>query len=344
VKLRAKGINRAMSFLEIQNVSKTFESKTVLDNISLSINEGEFFSIVGPSGCGKTTLLRIIAGLETASSGEIVLNGENISNKTPQERDIGIVFQNYALFPHMTVFENIAYGLKIKKKSKETIRKKVYDVLEKVKLTDKADVRVTNLSGGEQQRVSLARVIVIEPKVILFDEPLSNLDYILRLETRGEIKRLQKETGITSVYVTHDQSEALALSDRIAVLNNGMLQQLGNPIDVYYNPVNYFVADFICHANFFNADECQKFFDLNIDTNKNLVVLPEELYLSSENANQDLIISDIQFNGLTTEYFIKYDEKFFRSFLVSKSGNHFRVGDSVNISIPQNLNRMVAVA
>ncbi|HEX2788173.1 MAG TPA: ABC transporter ATP-binding protein [Ignavibacteria bacterium] len=333
-----------MSFLEIKNVNKSFETKKVLDNISLSINKGEFFSIVGPSGCGKTTLLRIIAGLETATSGDIVLNGENISKKSPQERDIGIVFQNYALFPHMTVFENVAYGLKIKKESKETIRKKVYDVLEKVKLTDKTDVRVTNLSGGEQQRVSLARVIVIEPKVILFDEPLSNLDYILRLETRGEIKRLQKETGITSVYVTHDQSEALALSDRIAVLSKGVLQQLGNPIDVYYNPVNYFVADFICHANFFNAEESNKFFGLNIENNKNLVVLPEELFLSNENVNQDLIISDIQFNGLTTEYFIKYGDKFFRSFMVSKSGNHFKIGDAVGISIPQNLNRKVLIA
>lgn len=333
-----------MSFLEIKNVNKIFETKKVLDNISLNINEGEFFSIVGPSGCGKTTLLRIIAGLETATSGDVVLNGENISKKSPQERDIGIVFQNYALFPHMTVFENIAYGLKIKKESKETIRKKVYDVLEKVKLTDKADVRVTNLSGGEQQRVSLARVIVIEPKVILFDEPLSNLDYILRLETRGEIKRLQKETGITSVYVTHDQSEALALSDRIAVLNKGVLQQLGNPIDVYYNPANYFTADFICHANFFNGEESKKFFGLNIESNKNLVVLPEELFLSNENVNQDLIISDIQFNGLTTEYFIKYNNKFFRSFMVSKSGNHFRIGDAVGISVPQNLNRTVLIA
>jgi ABC-type Fe3+/spermidine/putrescine transport system ATPase subunit len=268
-----------MSFLKIENVNKSFESKKVLDNISLSINEGEFFSIVGPSGCGKTTLLRIIAGLETASSGEVMLKGENISKKSPQERDIGIVFQNYALFPHMTVFENVAYGLRIKKESKEVIRKKVYDVLEKVKLTDKADVRVTTLSGGEQQRVSLARVIVIEPKVILFDEPLSNLDYILRLETRGEIKRLQKETGITSVYVTHDQSEALALSERIAVLDKGKLQQLGNPVDVYYNPANYFVADFICHANFFNAEECQRFFRVNIEKNKNIVVLTEELFL-----------------------------------------------------------------
>lgn len=333
-----------MSFLEIKNVSKTFDSKTVLNNISLSINKGEFFSIVGPSGCGKTTLLRIIAGLETSSSGDIILNKENISKKSPQERDIGIVFQNYALFPHMSVFENVAYGLKIKKEPKESIRKKVYDVLEKVKLTDKADTRVTNLSGGEQQRVSLARVIVIEPKVILFDEPLSNLDYILRLETRSEIKRLQKETGITSVYVTHDQSEALALSDRIAVLNKGELQQLGNPVNVYYDPANYFVADFICHANFFNADECQKFFGLNIERNKNLVVLPEELFLSGENANQDLIIADIQFNGLTTEYFVKYGEKLFRSFMVSKSENHFKIGDAVSISIPQNLNRTVTVA
>lgn len=340
-----------MSFLEIKNINKSFDknfdskdSKKVLNNISLSINKGEFFSIVGPSGCGKTTLLRIIAGLEISSSGDIILNNENITKRSPQERDIGIVFQNYALFPHMTVFENVAYGLKIKKDPKETIRKKVYGVLEKVKLTDKADVRVTNLSGGEQQRVSLARVIVIEPKVILFDEPLSNLDYILRLETRGEIKRLQKETGITSVYVTHDQSEALALSDRIAVLSKGNLQQLGNPIEVYYNPANYFVADFICHANFFTTEESNKFFGVNIGNSQNLVVLPEELSISNGNLNRELIISDIQFNGLTTEYFISSGQKFFRSFMVSKSGDHFKIGDAVSISIPQNLNRTVPVA
>ena len=211
-----------MSILTLKNISKSFSTTKVLDDISLVLKQGEFFSVVGPSGCGKTTLLRIIAGLEFPTSGEILIDGVNSTNLTPQKRNIGIVFQNYALFPNMTVFENVAYGLEVKKLSKDMIREKVSSVLEIVRMSDKADKSVTTLSGGEQQRVSLARVIVTEPALLLFDEPLSNLDYALRLETRNEIKRLQREIGITSVYVTHDQSEALALSDRIAVLNMGI--------------------------------------------------------------------------------------------------------------------------
>ncbi|MEO6694928.1 MAG: ABC transporter ATP-binding protein, partial [Ignavibacteria bacterium] len=223
-----------MKNLSIKNISKDFGSNKVLTDINIEVNNGEFFSIVGPSGCGKTTLLRIIAGLESASAGKIIINEKDYTKIPPQKRNVGIVFQNYALFPNMTVYENIAYGLEIKKLDKNSIKQKINSVLEKVQLSHKTHNNVTTLSGGEQQRVSLARVIVTEPDLILFDEPLSNLDYSLRLETRNELKRLQKVVGITSVYVTHDQTEALALSDRVAVLNKGVLQQTGNPHDIYF--------------------------------------------------------------------------------------------------------------
>ncbi|MBK8550332.1 MAG: ABC transporter ATP-binding protein [Ignavibacteria bacterium] len=266
-----------MSILTLKNISKLFDSISVLDKISFELNKGEFFSVVGPSGCGKTTLLRIIAGLEFPTSGEIFIEDVNATNLIPQKRKIGIVFQNYALFPNMTVFDNVAYGLEVKKLSKSEIKEKVGSVLEKVRMNDKANKSVTTLSGGEQQRVSLARVIVTEPALLLFDEPLSNLDYALRLETRNEIKRLQREIGITSVYVTHDQSEALALSDRIAVLNKGVVQQLGTPHEVYFKPENIFTADFIGHSNFFDNDYAKEIFNIDINKDELLSVFPEEI-------------------------------------------------------------------
>ncbi|MBK9331063.1 MAG: ABC transporter ATP-binding protein [Ignavibacteria bacterium] len=223
-----------MANLRIENLTKKFDDHVVLSDINFNIGQGEFFSIVGPSGCGKTTLLRIIAGLEFPDSGKIIINGKDITSLPPQKRRIGIVFQNYALFPNMSVYDNIAYGLRIQKTDKTVLDSKINSVLEIVSLTHKIHNSVTSLSGGEQQRVSLARVIVTEPELILFDEPLSNLDYALRIETRNELKRLQRDVGITSVYVTHDQTEALALSDRVAVLNKGVVQQTGSPDDVYY--------------------------------------------------------------------------------------------------------------
>ena len=231
--------------LIVKDISKKFSEQTVLESINLEIKQGEFFSLLGPSGCGKTTLLRIISGLEHATSGKIILEGNDVTDLSPQQRKVGIVFQNYALFPNMNVFKNVAYGLEIKKENKEEIKRKVDEVLKKVNLSHKAEASVSELSGGEQQRASLARVIVNQPSLILFDEPLSNLDYALRLEARSEIKRLQREAGITSVYVTHDQGEALALSDRIAVMNKGVIQQVGTPQELYNKPVNSFVAAFV---------------------------------------------------------------------------------------------------
>lgn len=324
-----------MPILSLKNISKTFSSTKVLNNIDLELDKGEFFSVVGPSGCGKTTLLRIIAGLEFPSGGEIYIDGINSTDLIPQKRKIGIVFQNYALFPNMTVFENVAYGLEVKKIPKNKIREKVDTVLAKVRMQDKTGNSVTTLSGGEQQRVSLARVIVTEPDLLLFDEPLSNLDYALRLETRNEIKRLQKEIGITSVYVTHDQSEALALSDRIAVLNKGNIQQTGTPFEIYYRPANIFVADFIGHANFFDKKAAKEILGIT-DMNDDVVlsVYPEEIIpvSCSEDCNAEII--DVQFTGFSTEYIIDSGGKFIKSQQQADSlKNIFNTGQKVRLTL-----------
>lgn len=324
-----------MPILSLKNISKNFSSTRVLSNINLELNKGEFFSVVGPSGCGKTTLLRIIAGLEFPSEGEIFIDGINSTDLFPQKRNIGIVFQNYALFPNMTVFQNVAYGLEVKKIPKEKIREKVDNVLSKVRMRDKAGNSVTTLSGGEQQRVSLARVMVTEPSLLLFDEPLSNLDYALRLETRNEIKRLQREIGITSVYVTHDQSEALALSDRIAVLDKGIIQQTGSPFEIYYKPANIFVADFIGHANFFDKKSALEILGITeMKDDELLSVYPEEIIpvVCSEDCNA--VITDVQFTGFTTEYLIDAKGKQIKSQQqADPSKYNFKTGQAVRLTL-----------
>ncbi|MEO8209763.1 MAG: ABC transporter ATP-binding protein [bacterium] len=322
-----------MAILTLRNISKSFESTEVLKNISFELINGEFFSVVGPSGCGKTTLLRIIAGLEFVTSGEILIKEKDASRLPPQKRNIGIVFQNYALFPNMTVFENVAYGLEVRKLTKEKIKEKVYAVLEKVRMTHKADISVTTLSGGEQQRVSLARVIVTEPALLLFDEPLSNLDYALRIETRNEIKRLQRDIGITSVYVTHDQSEALALSDRIAVLNKGVIQQIGTPHNVYYKPQNIFTAEFIGHSNLFDKNSAKEIFNIEIKPEEMLSIFPEELIPVKCTENCKANIADVQFTGFSIEYLIEVNGKMVKS--LQPADNYkkdFEIGDTVNLS------------
>jgi len=330
--------------LSVKNISKSFGTEKVLDNVNIDLVKGEFFSVVGPSGCGKTTLLRIFAGLEFPSEGQIFINDIDSTNLIPQKRNIGIVFQNYALFPNMTVFENIAYGLEIKKFNKDEIKEKVNQVLEKVKLTSQAQKSVTLLSGGQQQRVSLARVLVTEPALLLFDEPLSNLDYSLRLEARNEIKRLQKDIGITSVYVTHDQSEALSMSDRIAVMNKGKIMQIGTPQEVYFKPQNIFVADFIGHSNFFNNSEAKKIFNINIDIDKDALIsfFPEELIPELSKAESELKLIDIQFTGFSTEYLISFGDKIINSRrLAGYTENTLRPGDNISFTIDQSKLRIL---
>jgi spermidine/putrescine transport system ATP-binding protein len=237
----------------MDNIVKKFGSVVAVDNISFNIFAGEFFSILGPSGCGKTSLLRLIAGLEKSDSGLIYLNGNIINQIPPYRRDVNMVFQNYALFPHMNVYENISFGLKLKGMKKNKIDEKVSNILETVGLIGMGSRRPGKLSGGEQQRVALARALVNEPSVLLLDEPLGALDLKLRKQMQLELKSLQKKLGITFIYVTHDQEEALTMSDRIAIMNLGKLEQLGTPLEVYEHPQSEFVANFIGISNIFSG-------------------------------------------------------------------------------------------
>lgn len=241
------------NIIEIKNVSKFFGDEQALDNVSLNIINGEFITLLGPSGCGKTTLLRIISGLETPTNGQIFINGKDVTELPPEERHLNMVFQNYALFPHMTVFENIAFGLRCKHVPESEIKTRVEKILEIVKLQKYVKRKPNQLSGGQQQRVAIARAVVNEPLVLLLDEPLSALDYNLRKDMQIELKQLQRRLGITFVFVTHDQEEALSMSDRVAVMNEGVVEQFGTPKDIYEEPCNLYVADFIGEANIFST-------------------------------------------------------------------------------------------
>jgi iron(III) transport system ATP-binding protein len=236
-------------YVTIRDAVKRFAEVTAVNGISVNVEKGEFFTLLGPSGCGKTTLLRMIAGFHKIDSGTILFDDMIINNVPAHKRDTGMVFQSYAIFPHMTVRENIAYGLKARKVPKTEIKKRVDDALELVQITKLANRKPNQLSGGQQQRVALARAFVIEPSVLLMDEPLSNLDAKLRVQMRVIIKKLQRRLGITTIYVTHDQEEALAISDRIAVMENGNIMQVGIPSEIYKNPQNLFVAGFVGTSN-----------------------------------------------------------------------------------------------
>lgn len=239
--------------LELKSVTKFFGSNKVLDDVDLTINDGEFLTLLGPSGCGKTTLLRLIAGFERPTSGKIIMNGKEISHLPPNRRFVNTVFQQYALFPHMTVFDNVAFGLQMKGLPDEEIEIEVFSALEKVKMHQFYLRYPSELSSGQQQRVAMARAFINNPKVLLLDEPLSALDYKLRQEMQIELKELQRDLGVTFVYVTHDQEEALSMSDRVAVLNEGMIEQVGTPIQIYEEPKNMFVAKFVGEINVFDG-------------------------------------------------------------------------------------------
>ena len=242
--------------VRLEGVSKIYlDPKTnkpfkAVDSINLNIQPGEFVTLLGPSGCGKTTTLRMIAGFESPDEGEIYLGDEAINELTPNKRDTAMVFQSYALFPHMNIFDNVAYGLKLRHVPKAEIRTRVFDMLKLVGLEGMENRFTNQLSGGQQQRVALARALIVEPGVLLFDEPLSNLDAKLRVYMRTEIRRIQQQFGITAVYVTHDQSEAMSISDQIIIMNKGVIAQMGTPQEIYYSPASEFVADFIGEANF----------------------------------------------------------------------------------------------
>lgn len=273
-----------MATVRIENVTKRFEQVVALNNINLTVNSGELFFLLGPSGCGKTTLLRAIAGFYDCEEGEIYF-GERAMNKVPpHQRNCGFVFQNYALWPHLNIFENIAYGLRIRRLEKNEIKNSVERVLKMVRLEDMAKRKPTQLSGGQQQRVALARALVIEPDLLLLDEPLSNLDAKLRIEMREEIRRIHAATGITTIYVTHEQKEALSLAERIAVINYGQIEQLGKPRDLYHRPENSFVASFIGETNLIKG---KKVNDSRVDTSFGKL----EVGYIEESAKEDLNVS-----------------------------------------------------
>ena len=313
--------------ITIQDAVKRYGNDTIINGLSLQVNPGEFFTLLGPSGCGKTTLLRMIIGFNSIEGGTFRINDRVINDIPTNKRNIGMVFQNYAVFPHMSVFDNVAFGLKNRKVPKNEIQERVERILKVVKIDHLKDRMPAKLSGGQQQRVALARAIVIEPEVLLMDEPLSNLDAKLRVEMRNAIKRIQQQFGITTVYVTHDQEEALAVSDRIAVMNNGVIQQIDVPSRIYQRPVNQFVSNFIGLSNFLKAtiavqggQRCLSFQDepsyllpmenLKDDVVQGMEVLaavrPEEFVLSKEKTQGiPAVVQSSVFLGTSTHYFLK---------------------------------------
>lgn len=337
-----------MSKIIIKNAVKNYGNKTVIKNINLSINDGEFFTLLGPSGCGKTTLLRMIAGFNSIEDGEFYFNDKIINDMDPSKRNIGMVFQNYAVFPNMTVRENIAFGLKERRINKNQIIKDVDNMLNLMQLKEHADKKPQALSGGQQQRVALARAIVIKPDVLLMDEPLSNLDAKLRVELRQTIRRIQKEVGITTVYVTHDQEEAMAVSDRIAVMKDGIICQLGTPPEIYHRPANKFVASFIGSNNLINAKVVKmdgksiiKLDELTLDaSNLNLSatdvmisVRPEDLQVDSNNGLSVKIIDSI-FLGQSTHYTLQLNNGTTMEMIEqSKFGSNIKIGDYVKVKL-----------
>ena len=313
--------------INIKNARKQFGDTVVIPDLSLSIREGEFFTLLGPSGCGKTTLLRMIAGFNSIEGGEFYFNDININDMDPGKRNIGMVFQNYAIFPNMTVRKNVAFGLKNRKTPAEEVKRLTDKFLKLVHVDQYADRMPDKLSGGQQQRVALARALVIHPDVLLMDEPLSNLDAKLRVEMRAAIKNIQHSVGITTVYVTHDQEEAMAVSDRIAVMEAGTIQHIGTPKDIYQRPANLFVSTFIGRSNVLkgelavrNGTPFMKLGDyeapmVNVQTDyiKNqaitISVRPEELLMEKGGADGiKAIVDDSVFLGLNTHYFMHLED------------------------------------
>ena len=309
--------------IQIDNVTQAYGKNIVIQGLSAEIQPGEFFTLLGPSGCGKTTLLRMIIGFNSIEGGEIRVDGKVINQIPTNRRNMGMVFQNYAVFPHMSVRDNVTYGLKTRHVPKAERYKRADEILKLVKIDDYADRMPTQLSGGQQQRVALARAIVIQPEVLLMDEPLSNLDAKLRVEMRNVIKRIQRQVGITTVYVTHDQEEALAISDRIAVMHGGVIQQIGTPKHIYQRPANEFVSSFIGLSNFVDAENENGTLDfgcgyrvpmstLRPDAGRKVCVAvrPEEFLIrSAEEPGIPATVRSSVFLGMTQHYFLTLGEE-----------------------------------
>lgn len=297
--------------VKFENIEIKYGDFVAIENLNLDIKEGEFFTFLGPSGCGKTTSLRALVGFLSPSKGKVYVGDKNVTNLPVEKRNIGMVFQSYALFQTMSVYDNIAFGMKVKKASKTEIDQKVHEVAAKIKITEsQLKKNVSDLSGGQQQRVALARAIVLEPKILCLDEPLSNLDAKLRIDMRMELKRLQKELGITTLYVTHDQEEALTLSDRIAVFNNGYVEQVGTPYEIYNESKSEFVCDFIGDINRLKGEllsEVNTQSGANLDTNKTGFVRIERC-ISEEKAGYVKLtgkVEEAEFSGVLTKYVLE---------------------------------------
>ena len=338
-------MNNNEDIIEIKNISKSFGDKCILDDVSINVKKGEFVTILGPSGCGKTTLLRLLAGFGMADKGEIRINGEDITNVPPHLRPVNTVFQRYALFPHLDVYENIAFGLKLQKVPADEIDKIVLRVLKMVSMTDYEDRDVESLSGGQQQRVAIARAIANQPKVLLLDEPLAALDLKMRKDMQIELKEMHKKLGITFVYVTHDQEEALTLSDTIIVMNEGKIQQIGTPTDIYNEPQNSFVADFIGESNILNGrmikDKLVEFVGHQFDcvdegfgenTEVDVVVRPEDIYIMNrlDGAQFTGKVKSCTFKGVHYEMFVDSDNGYE---LMVQDYNAFEPGSDVGLLI-----------
>ena len=339
------------NIIELKNIKKVFDDTVVVEDFNLTVKKGEFVTFLGPSGCGKTTTLRMIAGFEFPTEGEILLNGEDISHIPPNLRPINTVFQRYALFPHLSVYENIAFGLKIKKMSKDVIDQKVMKMLKLIGLEGYENKNTTLLSGGQQQRVAIARALVNEPKVLLLDEPLAALDLKLRKEMQYELKRIQREVGITFIFVTHDQEEALTMSDKIVVMKNGEIQQVGTPQDIYNEPANRYVANFIGESNIIPAvmpeDYKVRFDDITFDCvdfgfDKNeavdVVIRPEDLDIVPRTEGKLRgIVKSVLFKGVHYEMMVATGETRWKVHSTTMQPVGSRVGLSI---VPFNIHIM----
>jgi ABC-type Fe3+/spermidine/putrescine transport system ATPase subunit len=322
--------------LEVLEITKSYGKQKVLDKVNLKVERKEFFTILGPSGCGKTTLLHIIAGLVTPDSGKILFDGKDVTNEPPHKRDIGMVFQDLALFPHMTVAENIAFGLKLRNKSEQEIKARVKEMLELVRLNPSEvwNKYPAQLSGGQQQRVALARALAVEPRLLLLDEPLSHVDYKIKQELLAELRRIHKETGVTTLYVTHDQNEAMYLSDRIAVMNYGRIEQIGTPEELYNNPASLFVASFFGDANIMPlkliGNEENKILFARLD---NTVIFKEQPIKDGYLAYLKGVISDKVFMGPQVLLEIRIDEKHtVKTILPRNEATKYNIGDEVIVA------------
>ncbi|WP_029270221.1 ABC transporter ATP-binding protein [Virgibacillus alimentarius] len=344
------------NFLELKNIYKYFGDVKAVDNISISIKRGELISFIGPSGCGKTTLLRTIGGFNKQDAGEIILDDENIDALPPEKRSTGMVFQNYALFPHMTVYDNVAYGLKQAKVPKAERHDRIMTALSQVELRDHGKRKPSELSGGQQQRVAIARCLVLEPKVLLLDEPLSNLDANLRLSLREEIRRIKEKLNLTVIFVTHDQEEALSISDRIAVLNGGVIQQLDQADHIYNYPSNKFVSTFVGQANFFTGHLQEGKEGLYFDTGTvtfpverlqkadgeamaigekaTVLVRPERIKINTSSPIKGKVVNTI-YNGNFTRYFIELeDETVLVDAFNTMDNKTYQKGDVIGMELP----------